>query len=192
MVQPEGPDEGHSILLLIDPVHPQQLTGRSNRRWSRLAARLLATSLDSRLAQGRSSESNRLLAARAQALVSPTGRDELARGWRDLLVQVRRPAVGRDPHVRLNRDWVIACEPDIQAMVGALLAPLPIPARGAAMASWLLSDGAGPVFNRRCQGDLGAAVRDVIAELDATAPLVPREECHRDSEQLSTPVVDRS
>jgi hypothetical protein len=34
------------------------------------------------------------------------------------------------------------------------------------MASVLLSDGAGPIYNRLCSLDLGSALREVIARLD--------------------------
>jgi hypothetical protein len=172
-LQPEGPSTGPTTLLLIDPHDPQQLTARFNRRWARLFARLLASSLDRQLAQGRSPESNRLLAARAQVLVSPTMRRALAQNWANLLVQARIPPVVRDPRVPLNRDYIIAREPDIQQMLNALLAPLPAQARGAAMASWLLSDGTGPLYDRRRSADLGIALRESIAQLDPSVCLAP-------------------
>ena len=71
-----------------------------------------------------------------------------------------------DPRVPVNRASVIACETDMKTMVEALVVALPVPARGAAMASWLLSDGAGPVYDRRRGADLDGAVRQTIAHLD--------------------------
>src|ERR1017187_10509822 len=65
-------------LLLIDPRPPHGLIARANRRWVRTVVHLLGSTLDAQLAQGRPPESNRFLAARAQILVSPTGR----RPWR--------------------------------------------------------------------------------------------------------------
>jgi hypothetical protein len=72
----------------------------------------------------------------------------------------------RNPRVPLNRDLIIAWEREIQQMINALLAAVPIPARGVAMASSLLSDGTGPLFNRRRAADMGAALRAVIEHLD--------------------------
>ena len=76
----------------------------------------------------------------------------------------------RSPRMPFDRDCVIACEPEIQEMVNALLAPLPPPARGAAMVSWLLTDGTGPLYNRRSD-DLGIALAEAIAQLDASVSL---------------------
>ena len=158
-------------MLLIDTDDSQQLTARCNRRWIRLATQLLASSLDHKLAQGRSPESSRLLAARAQLLVSPVSRRELVDNWENLLVQARRPPAMRNPRVLCNREYIIACESDIREMLNALLAPLPSPARGTAMASWLLRDGTGPIYNRGLSGDLGISLREVIAQLDPAVSL---------------------
>jgi hypothetical protein len=57
-------------------------------------------------------------------------------------------------------------------MVVALLAPLPVSARGVAMASRLLSDGAGPLYNRLSSVDLVGAVREVTEQLDPRVSLV--------------------
>ena len=105
-------------------------------------------------------------------LVSPAQRGALAQNWESLLVQARRPPVTRDPRVPINRKGIIASEPDIRALLDALSTPLPVPARGVAMASWLLADGAGPVYDRRPSADLGTAVREASAQLDPSATLV--------------------
>jgi hypothetical protein len=136
-----------------------------------VAARLLASSLDRQLAEGRSPESHRLLAARAHVLVSPVMRRELVDSWDNLLVQARRSPVMRDPRAPFNRQAIIECESDIQEMLNALWTPLPVPARGLAMASWLLRDGAGPIYNRRCSGDLGITLRETITQLDPSLSL---------------------
>jgi len=77
----------------------------------------------------------------------------------------------RSPRVLCNRDYIIASESDIREMLNALLAPLPSSARGTAMASWLLRDGTGPIYNRRLSGDLDTSVREVIAQLDPAVSL---------------------
>jgi hypothetical protein len=78
----------------------------------------------------------------------------------------------RDPHAPLNREPILACEPETREMIHALLNPLPVPARGAAMASWLLRDGTGPIYNCRW-GDLSAALREAIEQLDPSVALEP-------------------
>jgi hypothetical protein len=155
-----------STLLVIDPGDRQQLTVRRNRWWTRLAARVLASYLDRQLAQGRSPEESRLLGARAQVLVSPVMRFSLAEMWADTLEQVRRPPVMRNPRVPMNRECIIAADQEIQTMIEALLAPAPVSVRGPAMVSWLLSDGAGPLYDRRRSDDVAGALREATAQLD--------------------------
>jgi hypothetical protein len=155
-----------STLLVIDPGNRQQLTARRNRWWTRLAARLLASYLDRQLAQGRSPEETRLLGARAQVLVSPVMRFTLAEMWSDTVEQARRPPVMRNPRVPMNRDSIIAAGQEIQTMIEALLAPAPVSVRGPAMVSWLLSDGAGPLYDRRRSDDVAGALREATAQLD--------------------------
>jgi hypothetical protein len=159
------------MLLLLDSDNPEQLTARPYRGRLHLAARFLASSLDRQLAEGLSPESHRLLAARAQMLVSPVVRRQLADSWENILVQARRPPPMRDVRVRFNRENVIECETYIREMLDALLASQPIPARGPAMASWLLRDGAGPIYNRHRSGDLSVALGETITQLDASVPL---------------------
>jgi hypothetical protein len=60
-------------------------------------------------------------------------------------------------------------------MVPALSMALPVPARGVAMANWLLTDGAGPLYSRLCGTDLSAALRRVIELLDPAAALAGPE-----------------
>jgi len=166
-----GTARGPATLLLTDPDNPEQLAARHHRRWICLAARLFAFTLDRQLAQGCPPEAHQLLAARAQVLVSPVMRRELVDSWEHLLVQARRSPVMRDPRAPFNRQAIVQCECDIQEMLRALLSPLPIPARGMAMARWLLRNGAGPVYNRHRSGELGATLRQTIAQLDASVPL---------------------
>lgn len=53
--------------------------------------------------------------------------------------------------------------------LAALTGALPIAARGATMASVLLSDGTGPLHNHRSPLDLGAAVREATRQIDPSA-----------------------
>jgi hypothetical protein len=72
----------------------------------------------------------------------------------------------RNPRVRLNCESITACEPEIQEMIDALLNPLPVPACGVATASWLLCNGAGPIYNGHSPEELSIAVREAIEHLD--------------------------
>jgi hypothetical protein len=100
---------------------------------------------------------------------------ELAQSWKNLLVHSRRSPVMRTPRVLLNREGIIAREADIREMLNALTDPLPTPARGMAMVSCLLSDGAGPLYDRRRSAELGTALREAIAQLDPSASLQARD-----------------
>jgi hypothetical protein len=133
--------------------------------WVLFGARLFGASLDRQLADDRAPESSRLLAARAQLIASPTQRRSLAESWLSLLVEARAPFTLINPRVPIVRERIIAAQTQIQALVDALLAPLTT-TRGVAMASTLLSDGSGPVFNRECQADLASMLREVTARLD--------------------------
>lgn len=164
-------DSGPETLLLLDRSAPQRLIARINRRWARLAARVLGPSLDGRLARGCSPESSLLLAARAQLLFSPAMRLASAQNWESLLVQARTPPVPRDPRATVNRDAILACESDIGEMLEAVVAPLPTPARGLAMVSRLLSDGTGPVYRRSEPAELAIALREATAQLDPSLSL---------------------
>jgi hypothetical protein len=107
---------------------------------------------------------------RASLLVEPATRDELADDWQD--VCGRAAAQTRtviDSRVPLVRSRVLAADADIRRMIVALRATGPVPARGVAIASRLLSDGTGPLYNARNGSDLGAAVRDAIRHLDPSA-----------------------
>ncbi len=53
-----------------------------------------------------------------------------------------------------------------------MTAPLPVAARGVAMATALLTDALGPVYNRRSRVTLAAALEAAIAQLDPALPLM--------------------
>ena len=98
----------------------------------RVLARMFGASLDRQLAAGQAAESDRLLAARAQHIVSLPRRHALARDWEHLLDVARRAPT---PAVPLCRDRIAAAEPGIRELVACLRAPLPVPAQGVAAAS---------------------------------------------------------
>jgi len=136
-----------------------------HRPWDRLAAHLLASSLDRQLATGSPTDTSRALAIRARRIVSRAGRDELARYWIRVMDLAIRPPVSLPLRGPLCRSAVAAAERDVREMIAVLAGRQPIAARGAAMASWLLSDGAGPLHNHRSPLELRTAVREATRQM---------------------------
>lgn len=175
-----GSDDGRApgrharrrTLVLGDGRGSGLLAGRSCRIADRVLARVLGARLDRQLAAGRSPDSARLLAARAQHLVSAATRQALAEHW-EHLVQIAGSAPGTRPGrtPALCRDRIVTAEPEVHEMVALLRTPLPVAARGIAAASVLLTDGAGPVYNRRARPALREALRRTAAQLDPSMPL---------------------
>jgi len=154
------------------------------RPWDRWLTRVSAPFLDGQLAAGYREGTSRILAFRAQQICSSAGRRELAGQWAHVLDQARRPPVPRSPRAPLCRDRIAAAAPDVQAMIGVLTGPLPVAARGAAAASYLLSDGTGPLYDRHSPVGLDEAVREATRQMTdpfASAPAgrADREECCR-------------
>ena len=143
----------------IDLAFPDNAAGDGVR--DRALARLLGPSLDRELALGLPPWRGGPRAARARFIVSPAGRRQLIRGWNRLLDQARRPPSALSTRGPLCRRALVAAEHDVRTMLGVLAAQRPITARGAAMASALLADGAGPLYYARSGRDLAGEVRDV-------------------------------
>jgi hypothetical protein len=161
----------HNTLVLVDADGPGQLGWCPRRIRDRALARAFGFQLDRQLADGRSPESDRLLAARAQHLVSPATRQALADDWEHLLDMVKRapaPTLGR---MALCRDQIVAAKPEVRKIAQCLRAPVPVAAGGVAAASVLLTDGAGPLHNPRAPIDLRDALNLAIAQLDPSVSL---------------------
>jgi hypothetical protein len=154
-------------LLYESPAH--DAAPKHDRSWDRLLAGARAPSLDRQLAAGRPPRSSQALAIRAREIVTPAARRELAQRWTRVLDEARRQPVPRFVVVPLQRNAVIAAGQDLHEMISVLTSGLPIDARGAAMASSLLSDGTGPLYNRRSLVDLGAVVRAATQQMDLFA-----------------------
>jgi hypothetical protein len=168
---PERTNRRSTGLVVDDPARAGWFKAEPANGWIRLLARLRASSLDRQLASGLAPESSRTMAARAEMLVSRPWRQSLAENWRELSERaVGKPALltGRAP---LCRDRIIGADRHIREMVRALSTPLPVPAQGVAMASCLLTDGAGPLYNRKCAMDLSGALGRVVELLDPTTAL---------------------
>jgi hypothetical protein len=161
------------------PARPQRtlITGdplaiRPSRVTERLLARALGASLDRQLAAGLTPESSPLLAARAQRIVAIRSRQQLARNWENLLRVARRAHGTYHPARPISGESIIAAEPAVRELVRCMTAPLPVAARGVAMATVLLTDALGPVYNRQSPLTLAAALEAAIAQLDPALPLM--------------------
>jgi hypothetical protein len=163
----------NSTLALGDP-----FALPSRRPGDGVLARVFGASLDASLAAGHPPESSRLLAARARDIVSLRRRRSMADSWEHVLrvahrAQRARLAGSPSPAVPICADRVVAAEPVIRDLVNGLAAPLPVPARGVAMARVLLTDANSPVYNRRAGVALTDAVAAAAAQLDPGLPLLP-------------------
>jgi hypothetical protein len=161
------------------PARPQRtlITGdplaiRPSRVTERLLARTLGASLDRQLAEGLPPESSPLRAARAQRIVALRSRQQVARNWENLLRAARRAHGTHYPALPISGESIIAAEPAVRELVRRVTAPLPVAARGVAMAEVLLTDALGPVYNRRSPVTLATALEAAIAQLDPALPLM--------------------
>jgi hypothetical protein len=150
---------------------PLARTGQlsSTPAWIRAAARILAPSLDTKLALGVDPVTSEILGARAQQLATLSMRRSLAVNYLDLIDAARTPVSPFSPVVPVVRRRVVANESLIGDIARALLDPLPR-VRGIAMAVSLLSDGAGPIFNPASDCDLSSALQEVLAQIDPLEP----------------------
>ena len=131
-------------------------------------ARWLSFPLDAKLADGCPPHVSRLHAVRAEALVLPAARDELAEGWSRLgeVTRARSRGAAR-ARVAPPRERLAAARPQIRQLVARLRSSAPVAVRGVAAANLLLCDGAGPLYNPRCQDDLRTAVIHAIGWMEA-------------------------
>ena len=74
----------------------------------------------------------------------------------------------------MQRDRVRAAETEIRELAAALRVAQPVPARGVALATLLLTDGISPLYHWPNRADLGAQLREAIHHLDPTHA-VPEE-----------------
>jgi hypothetical protein len=151
----------------------RRLNIRRYRVTDKVLSRALGASLDRRLAAGREPEESRLLAARAQDIVALRRREELARYWERLLGVAARPAPALRNAAPLRRGPVLAAEPAISELAGLLRAPLPVSARGVAMARLLLTDAGGPLYWSGAPESLHVALRAAITRLDPEEGFFP-------------------
>jgi len=146
-----------------------RLTVRRVSPWHRLLARVLAASLDRQLADGARPERSAVLAARAMALTSAGYRRALATSLRRMLAAsvapgsrplsltpARSAGAAIHPYVPLRRDRIAGAAEELAGLAECLTARGPVPARGVALVSQLLTDGTSPLYRAASRDDLGA------------------------------------
>ena len=136
-----------------------------------IVLRLNRARLDADLAAGRSPETSPRHAVRARGLVAPRMRHALASNWEHLLLTAQGPRRGPTNRAPIRRERVHRAETEIRELITALRATGPIPARGVAIATRLLTDGCGPIYNRNASDDLTATLVLALEHLDPTQPL---------------------
>lgn len=130
-----------------------------------------ARGLDAELAAGVPAEITPRHEARARRLVAPRRRQVLADGWEHLLAIARAPTGGLSTRAPIRRERIRGAEPEIREMITALRANGPIPARGIAIATELLTDGSGPIYNDNARDDIRGTLALALAHLDPALPL---------------------
>jgi hypothetical protein len=133
-----------------------------------LVVRLRAPQLDRGLCRGEPPETSVALALRAQRLVRPAARRDLARTLRRAMVLADHPPSRTG--VRACRSHVRATNQELRDLCDRLLAGGPVSAYGVAQLRALLADGCGPLYQRRSSDDLGARLRRALAALDVLGP----------------------
>jgi hypothetical protein len=124
---------------------------------ARLRARSLAHRLDEELADGADPRALPELAWRAQHLLRPRSRAQLAHGLRRAVTDARSPRITLSAAIRVARPAVRACAPDMLALAAELGAD-DVRVRGVALTRRLLTDGAGPLFCATSQDELRRVV----------------------------------
>ena len=151
-----------------------RLTVRRLRPWHRMLARGLAARLDRQLADGARPEASAILAARAMFLTSVGFRRALAASLRRILSASPSPdgpprpptmGVARRPHVPLRRDRIAGSAAGLAGLAGFLTDQGPVPARGVALVSQLLTDGGGPLYRVGSRDDLNAVIEQASQAL---------------------------
>jgi hypothetical protein len=163
-------DSGPYVLVAVDD-RGAGFTGRRLGLRLRVVARLRAGTLDRCLAGGTPPEATLQLAARARVIVSQSARHKLARDWAHLLALAEQPPGPIRGALVIRRAPVLAAAADIRELIAALRQSLPVPARAVAMASVLLTDARGPIYDGRGEPSLTARLAPILDRLQPWATL---------------------
>ncbi len=141
--------------------------------WDRLLARCQAGRLDRELAEGASPEASASIAARAARLTSMEFRRGLAASLQRIVLATgeapralparpvaapKAPGAAHPPRVPLRRARIRRSARPLAELAARLAEPGPVPVRGVAMVTRLLSEGTGPLYHGASRDDLGVMV----------------------------------
>lgn len=143
-------------------VHPATVVDR-------LRAHLSGARLDRDLAMGVSPDADVVHALRARLLVRPRQRRSMARCLSRAVDEAEGTACHSPAAVPTARGRVLAAAGELRCLAELLLTPAPLPARGLAMVSVLVSDGAGPLYYERSPDDLRQRALRAVAAIDPLA-----------------------
>jgi len=102
----------------------ERIVRRRHKELPGILAILFGHVLDRQLASGRPPASGRVVAARAEYLLS-AARWELVQSWQQVLDQACRAPRARNPHAPLCRDRIIDAGGDVRTMLDVLSSRLP-------------------------------------------------------------------
>ncbi|HEX4017812.1 MAG TPA: hypothetical protein VHX15_13850 [Frankiaceae bacterium] len=156
----------HQPLLLFASNDPLRVTTRRRHPWDRLVAKWRSLTLDSQLAEGFQADTDRLRLVRAEVLSLPRTRLELAREWEMVMDRSVRPHRGGRVRIPLQYRQIRLAETAIRRLVAGLRSGRAINVQGVAMASLLLTDGTGPLYNPARAGELRGFVNSAVDHLD--------------------------
>lgn len=152
------------MLVLLDTADGGVLPRRP-RPADRVRARLRSHRLTRDLAAGGSPDATMLHALRAQALVAPRTRVDLARSLARTLHGAQAQRLVPEPTLPVRSTPVRRASRELQDLVDRLLSPGPVSARGMALVALLVNDGAGPLHYAVDVDELVAAAREARAAL---------------------------
>jgi hypothetical protein len=160
------------MYVLVDD-HRGGLALRRLQPWHRLLARCRAGRLDRELAEGASPEASIGLAARATRLTSTEFRRDLAASLQRIVLATgewpptlparavaapKSPGAAHPPRVPLRLARISQSARLLADLAGRLASPGPVPARGVAIVTRLLSEGTGPLYREASRDDLGVII----------------------------------
>lgn len=158
-----------NMLVLADERHPGCVKVERTPPLVRLRARIRARQTDRALASGISPDSSACLSVRAHELIGCPTRSALARAIRRLVDDARHPLQPMSFNIPICRSKVWRSRDTLEQLADRLLSDGPLDARGLAQIRLLLSDGAGPLYDRPTADDLEPALRRAMSALEVLA-----------------------
>ncbi len=163
-----------TTLLLTRGSDPRVVQVRRSGACARLLVRARALGLDQALATGASPDSTASLSLRAQSLIRPRHRADLAHRFRDLLRAAGRPVHPFDPSLPVPTQVLLVREL-IEEVLEVLESVEPIDARGVAQLEVLLRDGGGPLYGATLHAvELRRTLEQILDAL-AFSPPIPAD-----------------